>query len=374
MRVSIWDIDYYCAEDKTNMFNPDAMKISSYHKQRGDQVNFVLSKDDINRPYDLFYIIKENQFLSFNPPYTFYLDNNRVRWWGEAYRSKVKWKMDNVMLSCRPDYLLYPNHNTPEERAEHLRLFNNQAQPLQLIQDYTNSYKNKIVIETDQYLWYASKKDILWALDILTKVKNLSFLNPILLKRILGDKDIKNAFLNLNFTIKSRFEFQYLKLKDVTDDVFTFIDELKWRNKRIRIIKLEIVVDYKNDCQTIEAAQNTFNKLKEIILQAKRHKINILFNAPLINETPFNFFFAALSYWTVSNKKFRSSWLTYLTAREKMNKNNWISPKTWTIGFRDLLRQTYKDRDFLLLNWGNKRIDDKEIPWKIWDEEFKLGV
>ena len=56
------------------------------------------------------------------------------------------------MLSCRPDYLLYPNHNTPEERAEHLRLFNNQAQPLQLIQDYTNSYKNKIVIETDQYL------------------------------------------------------------------------------------------------------------------------------------------------------------------------------------------------------------------------------
>ena len=61
------------------MFNPDAMKISSYHKQRGDQVNFVLSKDDINRPYDLFYIIKENQFLSFNPPYTFYLDNNRVR-------------------------------------------------------------------------------------------------------------------------------------------------------------------------------------------------------------------------------------------------------------------------------------------------------
>ena len=47
--ISIWDLDYYYSKDKKNCFNPDAMKISSYHKQMGDKVNFVLTKYDIYR-------------------------------------------------------------------------------------------------------------------------------------------------------------------------------------------------------------------------------------------------------------------------------------------------------------------------------------
>ena len=58
MRVTIWDLDYYYSSTKVDCFNPDVMKISSYHKQLGDQVNFVLKEDDIYRPYDLYYIIK----------------------------------------------------------------------------------------------------------------------------------------------------------------------------------------------------------------------------------------------------------------------------------------------------------------------------
>ena len=60
MRVTIWDLDYYYAKEKVNCFNPDVMKISSYHKQLGDTINFVTTQDDIRRPYDLYYIIKEN--------------------------------------------------------------------------------------------------------------------------------------------------------------------------------------------------------------------------------------------------------------------------------------------------------------------------
>ena len=58
MRVTIWDLDYYYAKIKRNCYNVDAMKISSYHKQRGDTVTFVLNEYDIHRPYDLYYIIK----------------------------------------------------------------------------------------------------------------------------------------------------------------------------------------------------------------------------------------------------------------------------------------------------------------------------
>ena len=54
------------------------MRISSYHKQCGDTVNFVLKEDDIHRPYDLYYIIKEN-IKTPNPPVEFFI-NSKVRW------------------------------------------------------------------------------------------------------------------------------------------------------------------------------------------------------------------------------------------------------------------------------------------------------
>lgn len=70
-------MDYYYAENKTNCFNPDAMKISSYHKQLGDVVNFVEKQDDIYRPYDLYYIIRDKKTTP-QPPSSFFL-NEKVR-------------------------------------------------------------------------------------------------------------------------------------------------------------------------------------------------------------------------------------------------------------------------------------------------------
>mgnify|MGYP001772430155 FL=1 len=136
MRVTIWDLDYYYAKEKVNCFNPDVMKISSYHKQLGDTINFVQTQDDIRRPYDLYYIIKENSKTP-NPPLDFFT-NRKIRWWGNAYRVRVNWKMSDAMLGCRPDYLLYPEYNTQLERAEHVRFFNNNAELLPIYQDYHN--------------------------------------------------------------------------------------------------------------------------------------------------------------------------------------------------------------------------------------------
>jgi hypothetical protein len=78
MRVTIWDLDYYYSKEKVNCFNPDVMKISSFHKQSGDRVNFVMQADDIYRPYDIYYIIKENKKVK-NPPLEFFTNPN-VRW------------------------------------------------------------------------------------------------------------------------------------------------------------------------------------------------------------------------------------------------------------------------------------------------------
>jgi hypothetical protein len=78
LRISIWDLDFYYAQDKTNLVNPDVQKISSYHKQQGDAINFVMTPYDINRPYDVYYIIKEKADTP-NPPLEF-LVNPKVRW------------------------------------------------------------------------------------------------------------------------------------------------------------------------------------------------------------------------------------------------------------------------------------------------------
>ena len=71
-------MDYYYAAKKRDQFNPDVMKISSYHKQKGDQINFVLKEDDIYRPYDIYYVIKENAKTP-NPPVDFFC-NPQVKW------------------------------------------------------------------------------------------------------------------------------------------------------------------------------------------------------------------------------------------------------------------------------------------------------
>ena len=116
MRVSIWDMDYYYAKDKRDMFDPNLMKISSYHKQKGDVVNFVTKEDDIFRPYDLYYIFKDDPKTP-NPPLVFYTER-RVRWGGSCNRFRIHWRMSDAMLACRPDYLLYPEKDTVLERSE----------------------------------------------------------------------------------------------------------------------------------------------------------------------------------------------------------------------------------------------------------------
>lgn len=177
MNVIIWDLDYYYAKNKVNCFNPDVMKISSYHKQLGDKVSLVTTEFDIKRAFDLFYIIKNNEKLP-HPPKEFFL-NPKVRWWGKAYEFKVRWKMTDAMLGCRPDYLIYPEHNTAVERSEQVRLFNNKAELLPLTQDWSNTYKNKFTIVTDTCMWYSDSKSIIVALKMLQEVKKVSFFEPI---------------------------------------------------------------------------------------------------------------------------------------------------------------------------------------------------
>ena len=87
--------------------------------------------------------------------------------------------MSPAMMACRPDYLLYPEKNTKLERAEQIRLLDDNGKLLPIVQDWTNAFSNKRAIVTDKNLWTTSNKIIKQALEKLKEVKNVTFFEPI---------------------------------------------------------------------------------------------------------------------------------------------------------------------------------------------------
>lgn len=381
MYVSIWDLDYYYFKgEKVNCFNPDVMKISSYHKQLGDIVNFITTEDDINRPYNLMYIIKEKEETP-QPPIKFFMARN-IRWYGKCFKHRINWKMNDAMLGCRPDYLLYPEKNTKQERAEHIRLFNNNGKPLKWVQDWTNTFRNKDIVVTDTAMWFSSKEDLCKALDRLSELKKVSFLEPIWLQKIIYDKDIREKFLKLNLKKGAKIYWSIVNLKQI-DDALDFIDELKNRRQitaKVNYLRLDYRDKTKSHWEDKEQAIKEFRAVQNIIVNAKKRKIKIEVRMPKSRfETPYFQLFEEIAIWT--KESFQISWLDYLTNKffgRNRNYNSeitiWNHPEKWNEVFRDLLRQTYKDKEFLTLCWGENYISENDIPWNIWEREFKYEI
>lgn len=382
MKVSIWDLDYYYSKKKVNCFNADVMRISSYHKQLGDQVNFVTSQYDIYRPYDLYYIIRENDKTP-GPPSEFFL-NPKVKWWGKAYKMRINWKMNDAMMGCRPDYLLYPEKNTAMERAEHIRFFNNEAKLLPLQQNWANTFKNKFVIIDDDYMWCADEKDIITALDRLQDIKKVSFSEPIWLQKLLSNKELKDKFLNLKFSPGSVVSWFPVGVNNI-EDAFVFIEEFKIKFSQVSsgVIKFDYRRAGKSHWDSKENALTDFEMVKKVCVAAKERNIRVEVMMPEYRlETPYFFMFEEIANW--SQKHWKYSWLEYITmqhgrvARDISDYHAmtiyWSHPERWTEVFRDLLRQTYTDRKFLLTKDKNNSINENDITIKIWESEFKYGI
>lgn len=368
MRVTIWDLDYYYAKDRRNCYNVDAMRISSFHKQSGDYVNFVRSEDDIRRPYDLYYIIKEKSTTP-NAPLDFYT-NSAVRFWGKANKAHITWKMDRVMLGCRPDYLLYPEKNTRQERAEYIRLFDNTAKLLPIKQNYTNTFKDKDAIVVDTYMWESSKKSILKALDMLMEVKNVSFSEPIRLDLVLRDKDIKNKFLELKLSNRSKMKFAPIGF-DQVDDAIVFINTIHEKFGDVSTNEVVVKYDAEKHWTNYLAAYRDFNNMKKAIIKGRKAGVRIVAAALTRRlDTPYFHLFEEMHNW--SAKKEPISWFEYISRVHHYCQIN--NPATWDEGYRDLIRQTYEDKEFFLTKWKNLSYSENDIPWELLKQEFKYGI
>lgn len=376
MKVTIWDLDYYYANKKVNCFNPDVMKISSYHKQLGDSINFVTKEYDIYRPYDLCYIIKEKDKTP-NPPMSFFLDKT-VRWWGKAFKVRINWKMSDAMLGCRPDYLLYPEQNTKLERAEHIRFFNDRGQPLQWVQEWRNTFQNKTIIVTDTAFWFANKKDILKALEMLASLEKVSFFEPIFIQKIISDEEIKEAFLKLKFKRGTVFNWSAVRVKDIKKSI-SFIYEVS--NKNPTTSTGMLIFDYmdknKSHWDDKENAINDFKTIVDIFQIAVEKHVKIKIKMPINRfQTPYFELFENLSYWSECGN---FSWLEFITKKYPpkifiAKEDYWNTPSVWHPVFRDLLLQTRMHKYFLLTRWNGSKVSENDIPWNKWEKEFINGI
>lgn len=366
MNITIWDLDYYYADDKTNIKNSDIMRLSSYYKQQGDAVNFVLKEADIWRPADIIYIFKENSKTK-NPPFEFYT-NSKVKWGGKANKARINWKMSAAMLGCRPDYLLYPNLETNYERAEHIRLYTKYGEPLALTQEYKNSFKKKMCIVDDEAIWITSSKNIIWGLQILQTVKNLSFFEPIRVDILMSDKEIKEQFFKLKLSRLSKINTAPLTLQTVEKGI-DFVLEFQKHFPRTPI-KLAVKIDWNAHKDSFLKAYRDYLELTRLIVLSRQKGVRLEV-APMERrlDTPYFHLFEEITNYA---QKPHQSWYDYLYWRYPRCNIN--IPATWSEPYRDLVRQTYENHTFFLIKWKDKKTSETEIPWTLLEKEFKYGI
>ena len=206
MKISIWDLDWY--HKQSFIPNVKCMKISSFHKQQGDEINFITTQHQINFACDKLYLVCEKK--STQLPSRKIIDDNRTILIGSAFELYSKHKEPGpIIMACRPDYLLYETEEKDKYGNANFITFYANGKLITNQQDYHNTKLHKhFTIVADKWFWKSSDEEIIYCLEMLKQEKNLMFLEPISLKRILSNDLIRQKFLELHFITGTTFKWK----------------------------------------------------------------------------------------------------------------------------------------------------------------------
>ena len=369
-RILIWDMDWF----EKNSFTPkwDAMKVSSYHKQSGDNVYFVSTADDLLFDYDLIYVFKEKKNTKF-PPLKI-LDSQKSRLVGKDFvYYDGYWQTDAVIAMVRPDYILYPLSDRNIYKGAHvIQLFYGKTL-LKNKQDFTNFIeqpKKKSLI-VDEQMWEAEDEAILSALKEIQPLKNIEFKHNISLKRIIENPEIRQAFLDLHFIGGTNMPFENdlgQEFEDAKKIIDFMSDFRKSHHVKLGGVKFESVIydhyeDHKNGIKDLHRILKiiTYGKMNKVLVEAVSPRKRL--------TTPYWAFFEVLESWTKYNpytsyiqamlastmNRTESSWVEILNDQTK-----WSTPRVWF-----LLHIWTKYPEIIVKYgthvWGETKIDIKEV-------------
>lgn len=370
MRISIWDLDWYYKFSQIPNFK--AQKISSYHKQKEDLINFIETAEHIFLDYDIMYIFKEKKITPM-PPSKF-IDRVDTKLVGKLFDYYDNYfQLTPVMKMVRPDYLLY---NVPEKNkfanATVIQLLDG-LKFLPKTQNAINErtkFKNKTLFVDDK-IWNLETNNIEKYLSIVKQYNNVAFLNQIELKSLMKP-EIKKSFLEINFSVNTQFRFRnnYGSTFEEVKEIVDFLKKLKDKNPSIAIspfpVKSILFNHWKDESKGIE----DFKRLLKIMDYAKKNKIKVIIkNAIDRLATPYWAFFDIFEMW--STYYYHNSYIeTMLYSRIKKTNEQWHeilnNKKKWSTPRIDLLLyliNTYPDIIFKYgaREWGNKCLDLKWI-------------
>lgn len=137
------------------------------------------------------------------------LDDDRVMLLGKGFQYYGAKSINAVVASCRPDYLLYDiNEHNPYANANFVQFYCGKSL-LKQKQDYHNTFKHhKKTVVVDAWFWKAPDAEIISCLDELKHEKNVAFLKPISLQKILSNTIVREKFLALHFSPGTVFKWK----------------------------------------------------------------------------------------------------------------------------------------------------------------------
>lgn len=391
-KITIWDMDYYYAKIRKNVFNSFAMKISSYHKQLGDEINFVRSKNDLHRPYDRYYIFKEHEDIP--DLIEFLLDTSgKIFWYGHGVpTSRCNLNLDDKILGCRPDYLLYTEKDTKFERAEQVRFTNTQGKPLEWIQTWDNTFKNKLVLVLDEHLWENNQSVILKALKTLENKKSIFFLEPIPIEKILSDKEIREQFLKLKIArVKNSIRWTPMDISRTCGNktINDTLSSLNFIKTNFHIAADGLYIKWTNLLwyQDHLSPLTIFSMIQNWCIEANKNHIHLMLERPPKEwrENPKYssdyIFFNYVILWASTSFDPWLGWLSQLFCHSYdpyVITKFWNTPSQWPSTFRLCLMKTAEYKKFLEFSCNNtssaRYVNDVMIPWAKWKEQFKYEI
>jgi len=371
MRVTIWDMDWFHKQSFTP--NHKAQKISSFHKQKGDIINFIEETQHLTFDYDLLYIIREKKHTPF--PKRQYIDKENVKLIGDEFDFYDNhYVLEEVIEMVRPDYELYHIPNSNIYSGAHMIQMLHGTKFLPIWQDPMNietSRMQKSVI-VDEQLWELSDEDLVKYFGLIKDYKYIMFKYPISLKRIVVD-NIWQLFKNLDFRSVTIFKFKN-DLGSEFDDAKIIIDRLKEFKELhphinidgfpVKAVLYDHWLDKTNGIKDLK-------RLLKITSYAKQSKIKVIVKTPRNRMiTPYWFFFDMMENWTTE-----SPYISYvemmLLSITKRTKTNWQeilnNPSKWSVPRVDFLLHVLTKYPevipYAIVKWGDNCIDLNHIDF-----------
>lgn len=359
MRVTIVDLDWY---NKLSFVpNPICMKLSSYYKQLGYSVNFATKDFEIALSYDIMYLVREK--LTGKIPPLINIRDSRVKLVGKAFRfySNYLKQLDDTILACRPDYMLYDLPLSNREANNCYVQFFGSNGLLPAIQDFHSAYeKAKDIVVIDENFWSKNIEDIEYCCEILKKEKNIVFSKPISLK-ILAKQREKRKFL-LGLKLKQLYSCYFIsdfEEKD-NDDVMEFIREFRnvFPHHAIKPIEFKIWRPNYADIDNIEYGLKLAKAAKEL-------EISIVLKAPEREEAALWSYYEDFEAW--SRNEFKNSYVDYVAGIQsrvsKLEKIVVLEHEIhWSMvpmqNLADICRKRWSIiRDYGFLSWGQEQTE-----------------